>query len=168
MRHPLELLRALGIRRTIGFNLLSLGLIVSALAHPLFIATPFFIIADPADLWREGDLLVAALVGLNLFNLAAGYVAMVMLAGRTLALRGRRSLRFTLFGLPIYWLLMGFACLLALLQFLARPHYWDKTPHIGRALRTTALAGLVQRDRAAAEANRRNTGEPADVRSRRA
>ena len=46
---------------------------------------------------------------LNLFNLAAGYLAMASLAGRTLTMRGRANEMPALIGLPIYWLLMSLA-----------------------------------------------------------
>ncbi len=132
MRHPLRLWRQIGLRRLIAFNLIGLGMLVSAIAHPLFLATPFVIAANPLRMWQSGDLLVAAMVGVNLFNLVAGYLAVALLARRTLALRGRGREMPALFGLPIYWLLMGAACLLAMAQLVARPHYWEKTPHIGR------------------------------------
>ena len=134
----------------IGFNALGLGMIVSALAHPLFLATPILIAVNPSRLWSNGDILVAALAGLSIFNLAAGYAAMWTLAEKTLPLRGRRSLMPALYLLPAYWLLMGVACLLALVELAFKPHHWSKTPHVGRDLRTRAMAAIPRRTPATA------------------
>ena len=133
MRHPLRFTREIGIRQLIGFNLIGLGMILSAIAHPAFLATPFLVASDPLSLWHEGDLVIAAIVGVNLFNLVAGYLAVARLAGRTLALRSRRRHLSALIWLPLYWLLMAVACVRALTQIFVRPHHWDKTPHVGRA-----------------------------------
>ena len=133
MRHPLRLRREIGGRRMAGFNALGLGMVVSMLAHPVFLATPILIALDPGRFWGHG-LAVAALAGLAVFNLAFGYVAMAMLAGRALAVRRREALAAYIWLLPLYWLLMGVACLLAIRDLLLRPHRWNKTPHVGTAL----------------------------------
>jgi hypothetical protein len=140
MRHPIALWRTLGTWRMIGFQALGLGMIISALAHPVFLLTPLFILLDPGRLWSDGGFLIAALAGLSLFNLAAGYAAMATLASATLALRGRQALTAYLYLLPLYWLLMALACLRAGVELVARPHHWNKTPHVGRPLRNRAMA----------------------------
>jgi cellulose synthase/poly-beta-1,6-N-acetylglucosamine synthase-like glycosyltransferase len=159
MRHPVALWRALGTRRMIGFQALGLGMIVSALAHPVFLATPVLLALNPARLWSNGDMLIAAFAGLSIFNLAAGYAAMATLAERTLTLRGRRGLMGFLYLLPFYWLLMAVACLIAVAELVFKPHHWSKTPHVGRPLRNRAMAGIApppasRPRRAAAEAPR--------------
>lgn len=143
MRRPIRLWRDLGTRRMLGFQALGLGMIVSALAHPIFLATPILLLLNPSRLWSDGNLLVAALAGLSIFNLTAGYAAMATLAARTLPLRGRSSLSGFLYLLPLYWLLMTIACLLALAEFAFRPHHWSKTPHVGRPLRNLAMGGIA-------------------------
>jgi len=150
MRHPIRLWRGLGARRVIGFNALGLGMIVSAVAHPVFLATPFLLAADPSRLWSHGDILVAAVAGLSIFNLAAGYAAMWTLAAKTLPLRGRRSLMPVLYLLPFYWLLMAVACVLAVAELASRPHHWSKTPHVGCDLRTRTMAAVSHGAAAAA------------------
>jgi hypothetical protein len=95
-------------------------------------------------MWSNGHLLTAVLAGLSIFNLASGYAAMWTLAGRTLPLRGRSALMPVLWLLPLYWLLITVACVLAIGQLALRPHYWAKTPHVGRELRTRAMAAVIR------------------------
>ncbi len=142
MRHPVVLWRDLGTRRMLGFHALGLGMVVSALFHPIFLATPLLLLLDPSRLWSDGDLFIAALAGLSIFNLAAGYAAMATLATRTLPLRGRGWLSRFLYLLPFYWLLMTAACLLAIVELALKPHRWNKTPHAGRPLRNRAMAEI--------------------------
>lgn len=133
MRHPVRLWREIGARQMAGFNALGLGMVVAMLAHPLFLFASALILIDPGRFWGHGAA-VAALAGLALFNLAFGYAAMAMLAGRALATRRRDALTAYIWLLPLYWLLMGLACLTAMRDLLLRPHGWNKTPHVGTTL----------------------------------
>jgi cellulose synthase/poly-beta-1,6-N-acetylglucosamine synthase-like glycosyltransferase len=139
MRNPFKFARQIGLRQFIGFNLIGTGMIVSVIIHPIYLATLLVVATDPLLLWRDGSLITAAIVGLNLFNLAAGYLAMASLAGRALSLRGRADEMPALIGLPIYWLLMSFASYRAIWQLIRRPHLWEKTPHLGRGQGRRAL-----------------------------
>lgn len=134
MRQPLRFLRETGLRQACGYVLVGFGMIVSAIAHPLFLTTPIVLAADPLSMW-DGSPLVAAVVGLNLFNLVAGYLAIAILARRTLALRRRGWAMGGVVWLPFYWLLMAVACVRAAIQLLLQPHHWEKTPHVGRSPR---------------------------------
>ena len=131
-RQPLRLLHELGWRRFLGFNLIATGLIVSALIHPVYLATLVVVATNPLDLWGDGGAFAAMVVGVNLFNLFAGYTAMATLAKRTLELRANGRQAWALVLLPIYWLLMSLASYRALVQLAVRPHTWEKTPHRGR------------------------------------
>ena len=135
MRHPLLLIRQIGLRRFVGFNLIGAGMLISAVIHPIYLATLVVVAANPLGLWRDAGLFGSAVIGINLFNLTAGYLAVAMLTGRALALRGRSRDLPTLIWLPVYWLLMAMACMRALFQLALRPHHWEKTPHFGRRQR---------------------------------
>jgi cellulose synthase/poly-beta-1,6-N-acetylglucosamine synthase-like glycosyltransferase len=128
-RHPVRLCRELGWRQFLGFNLIGTGLILSAMIHPIYLATVVVVATDPLLLWGDGGLFAAVVVGINLFNLAAGYLAMSALALHALRLRGRADKAHALGLLPVYWLLMSVASYRALLQLIWRPHHWEKTPH---------------------------------------
>ncbi len=136
-RHPLRLMRELGWRGFLGFNLIGTGLIVSALIYPVYLLTVIVAATSPLDLWGDGGAIAAMVIGVNLFNLFAGYAAMTVLGTRTLELRGRGHEAWVLVALPIYWLLMSVASYRALVQLVLRPHLWEKTPHRGRIKRGT-------------------------------
>jgi hypothetical protein len=55
----------------------------------------------------------------------------MILAGRTLRLRGLKRIAPALIWLPVYWLLMSVAIYRAFFQLLMRPHHWEKTTHLG-------------------------------------
>jgi cellulose synthase/poly-beta-1,6-N-acetylglucosamine synthase-like glycosyltransferase len=131
-RQPLRLARDLGLKRTIGFAAIQLGMVFSALLHPFFIVLLIAFVAEPSAILARADgVLVATLAAIGLLNLFAGYAAMTTLASRTLPLRGLRRIETALIWLPLYWLLMSVAIYRAFFQLLLRPHYWDKTTHLG-------------------------------------
>jgi len=132
-RQPVRLAGELGWRGFLGFNLIGTGIIVSALIHPVYLATLVAMITNPLRLWGDGGVIACGVIGLNLFNLIAGYLAAAVLAARALALRGRTAEARVLVLLPVYWLLMSLASYRALLQLVVRPHHWEKTPHRRRS-----------------------------------
>jgi len=131
-RQPVALARQLGPRGTVGFLLAGIGMLVSAIIHPIYVINVVLTALDPLSLWSDGSALSAAVVGFNLFNLVVGYYAAIRLSWRTMRLRNRRRQMLALVTLPFYWLLMSVACLRAICQLAWRPHYWAKTPHRGR------------------------------------
>jgi cellulose synthase/poly-beta-1,6-N-acetylglucosamine synthase-like glycosyltransferase len=132
-RQPVVLVRQLGLRSTVGFLLVGIGMLASAIIHPIYVATVIIAAFDPLALWGDGSAFSAAVVGFNLFNLVVGYYAAIRLSWRTMQIRNRRRQTLELATLPLYWLLMSVACLKAIGQLVRRPHYWAKTPHRGRA-----------------------------------
>ena len=133
-RRPVRLMRELGFRGFVGFNLISTGLIVSSLVYPVYLAMLAGVLLDPLHLWGDGSPFAAIVVGVNVFNLFAGYLAMAVLGRRALRLRGREREAAALFLLPVYWLMTSLATYRALFQLFTRPHHWEKTPHTPRAM----------------------------------
>ncbi|MEO8668610.1 MAG: glycosyltransferase family 2 protein [Bauldia sp.] len=133
-REPGRLIREIGLWQFLGFALISIGMVISAIVHPIYIVSLIVVAANPVSLWADSVAASLALA-INGFNLVAGYVAAATLSGRTLALRRRSGDMAELVWLPAYWLLMSIAGYRAVFQLLTRPHHWDKTPH---ALRTVA------------------------------
>jgi cellulose synthase/poly-beta-1,6-N-acetylglucosamine synthase-like glycosyltransferase len=128
-RRPVRLTRELGPRGLLGFNLVATGLIVSSLVYPIYLATILAFASNPFGLWGDGDIFAAMVLGVDLFNLVAGYVAMALLGCCSLDVRGRASEARGMALLPVYWLLMSVAAYRAVFELFVRPHHWEKTPH---------------------------------------
>jgi cellulose synthase/poly-beta-1,6-N-acetylglucosamine synthase-like glycosyltransferase len=127
MRHPLRLLRTLGLWRFLCFQatvggtpfvllmnpvywLLTLLYTLTAWGYvPLLFPTPVFVAS-----------LLAALVG----NLVFIYLSMYGLLQRQ-----RYDLVPLMFLSPLYWILQSIAAWKALYQLITKPHYWEKTVH---------------------------------------
>jgi cellulose synthase/poly-beta-1,6-N-acetylglucosamine synthase-like glycosyltransferase len=128
-RSPRRLARELGLRGLLGFLLIGPGMIVSSLIYPVHVVTLLTMVTNPLLLWGDSGPLAALVVGIDLFNLVAGYMAMAVLSDRALRLRGRGHEARGLVLLPLYWLLMSLASYRALVELAIRPHHWAKTPH---------------------------------------
>jgi cellulose synthase/poly-beta-1,6-N-acetylglucosamine synthase-like glycosyltransferase len=127
MRHPRTLVRQLGLRGFVGFNLFVGGTPLLSLLNPLFwgmtltwfVAAPAFIAAlFPAWLYY------AALFCMVLGNAAIYYTSIV-----GARLTGRPSLVIASLAVPLYWAMMSIAALKALVQLLSSPSFWEKTVH---------------------------------------
>ena len=143
-RRPLVLIRQLGLRGFLGFNLIGTGMVVTALVYPVYLLTVLVLINDPLNLWGSGSIFEAIVLGLNVFNIFAGYVSMSLLATRALRTRGRAREASSLIWLPIYWLLMSLASYRALIELFVRPHHWHKTPHTGRSAPVSGRRGRAR------------------------
>ena len=128
-RQPVRLIRDLGLAGAAVFAITSLGIVVSAMVYPIYIATVCVALANPLALWTNGGAPHAAALGLYLFNLVAGHAAMALLSLRALRRRGRGHLALAILSLPVYWLFMSLAAYRAAAELVMRPHHWSKTPH---------------------------------------
>jgi cellulose synthase/poly-beta-1,6-N-acetylglucosamine synthase-like glycosyltransferase len=126
MRTPRTLMRELGLKGFIVFQLLVGGSALAALVHPLFLIELLWEMAsagsDGANTAMLSPLLHAA-------TLLIGYLASIALA--LVGLKRRRLLdcAWTLVLMPLYWLLLSFAAWRALDQLLRDPYRWEKTEH---------------------------------------
>ncbi|MGY1636158.1 glycosyltransferase [Geodermatophilus sp. SYSU D00742] len=125
-RHPVRLVRTVGLRQTLGFALLIGG-------TPLvFLVTPWLYALFLADLLLPGVIvpdLPEWLTLVSLANLLFGNGVIIYLS--LLAGFKRRSYDLVPFALlsPFYWLLHSVASYKAAWQLLTRPFYWEKTRH---------------------------------------
>ena len=135
MRRPGALWRDLGLRGFLGLNLLFVGAATAYLAMPLFWIAVIGWAVHGVPLWQSA--LPAWVIWPAMVSLAVGQ--MVMLACATLAMMRRRStwLLWWVVTLPLYWTLGAIAAWKAVLELVAAPFYWDKTPH--------GLSGAPQR-----------------------
>jgi cellulose synthase/poly-beta-1,6-N-acetylglucosamine synthase-like glycosyltransferase len=128
MREPRLLWRELGPASFLAMQVMSLGMIVSALVHPFFVGSILYALAKLAlaGSLASGE---AVLAGIGLANIAAGYGAFIALGLATLlAVEKPRPLVFILLT-PVHWLLLSAAAWAALWEIYRRPHHWSKTPH---------------------------------------
>jgi len=150
-RHPARLLHDLGPWRTAGFLIVTAGMILSALLHPIYLT---IVLASPLfpDLFAPPPHSAAAVIfWIGLLNLAGGYGATALLVIRSLRRRGRGHVARSLLWLPVYWLMMSVAAYRAAWHLAIRPFHWGKTPHVpagsaGEA-RTEALGPPVSAPR---------------------
>jgi hypothetical protein len=133
MRRPVRLMRELGLKGFLGFQVLMGGLVLSALVHPLFYVMLTAALLDGAFMAASESGLELLLLMLALFNLAAGYLSAMALAALAVCRRGRVTLAFDVALMPLYWLLISYAAYRALPQVLRDPYLWEKTPHAARS-----------------------------------
>ncbi len=120
----------LGVAGFINFQLMTLGTALSALTNPFllyFVITAFLDIAQHSPpVWKQ------YLLVLDLISFAAGYGIYMLLAARTLRLRGMTAYKSMFWALPVYWVLTSVAAWRAIMQLFKCPHKWEKTPHTRR------------------------------------
>ncbi len=128
MREPRRLASELGLKSFLVAQILFAGMVISALVHPLLLATiawlGWAIVSSGAD-----TLLLPALIGLDLANILLGYGAYFLLGRATLPRGERSSLWVVALFTPVYWLMQSVAAWRALFQLWSDPHLWEKTPH---------------------------------------
>ena len=129
MRQPGQMLDALGWRGFLLFQLTIGGQVLSALIHPVFLLIVAATLPDFVDTLLAAGPLGLLLLGINGFNLLAGYAGGIALALVGLRHRDAGTLAWHLVWLPLYWVLMSLAAYRAAWQYWAAPALWEKTPH---------------------------------------
>jgi cellulose synthase/poly-beta-1,6-N-acetylglucosamine synthase-like glycosyltransferase len=127
MRHPFALLREIGLKGWLSFQLTVGGTVLVFLLNPIYwLLTTAWLLTEagviesafPSFLYYAGGL------GFYFGNFVLAY----MFAAGT-ARRGYHDLvKYALF-VPVYWLLMSIAAWKGLIQLITKPHYWEKTQH---------------------------------------
>lgn len=118
------LLRDLGWRGFLGFQIYVGSMVLSAPLHAMFLLSLAWSAVigpgpDPLDAWGW----LAALI------IVVGYAGPTLLVMQGLRRLGRRDLLLQQLALPIYWLLHSVAVGLALVELVRQPHFWAKTSH---------------------------------------
>lgn len=129
MRAPSRLIRELGWRGFIGFQLIFGGLVLSALLHPLFYLLAGVALASGGleSLPREGW--PGALFVVSAVNVLASYASAILLSLLVAGRRRATGLLIAAFAIPLYWLAISLAAYRALADLVRRPHHWSKTAH---------------------------------------
>jgi glycosyltransferase XagB len=133
LRAPARTWRELGPAGSLVALVLMVGMTLSALTHPLFLALFVWSVAAGGLLAAEPDWVAATIGGLSLAVLAAGYGINILAGWVAIARRYhdpvRRRIAWSLLGIPFYWILIWLGACLALWQLVRRPYHWDKTEH---------------------------------------
>lgn len=127
LRHPVRLLRSVGLRAALGFALLVGGTPVTFLCVPPLYAIFLVSLLLPPD--AMSPYFPGWVLWISLINLLVGNVLMVYVS--MMGAFKRRRYRLVLWAMlnPLYWLLHSVAAYKGLWQLLVKPHYWEKTTH---------------------------------------
>jgi cellulose synthase/poly-beta-1,6-N-acetylglucosamine synthase-like glycosyltransferase len=128
-RRPWRLVAELGLRGALGFHTLMGGLVLSGLAHPLLYALLAYQAATGGLLTPAETPLEAALWAAAWINLAAGYLASIVVGAASALRRGQPGLALSALLMPLCWLLVSAAAYRALYQLATDPYRWEKTDH---------------------------------------
>jgi glycosyltransferase XagB len=127
MRHPVRLMRMMGPKAFIMFQLFFGACTLALLLNPIYWALAALWFATHMH-WIElafpAPILYAGTAGLFVGNAACVLVAVSGAFGR----RNYDDVKWA-FLAPFYWLLMSVAAYKALAQLVTKPYYWEKTEH---------------------------------------
>lgn len=128
MREPGVLWRELGPASFAIMQIMSLGMVVSALVHPFFAVSVLYALV--MLVWQGGlSPYEAAFALVGVTNISFGYAVFIALGLVTLT-AGEKTRPLRLVALtPVHWFLLSVAAWLALWEIYRRPHHWSKTPH---------------------------------------
>lgn len=132
MRRPRRLWQELGPASFLVCQILFAGMILSAIIHPVFLATAGYLLVRLV-LHNHAGSSQSALILIDIANISLGYLAFLLLGRRTLEKRERRGFWKVIALTPLYWVLMSAAALRAVWKLYVEPHRWEKTPHFRRA-----------------------------------
>lgn len=125
-RDPYTALRQLGGWRFAINQIYTLGIIASALLHPIMLVTLAVLVVKllaqpltPSSLW---------LLMLDVVNILLAYLSFYLLGAKTMEPTERGGYAYLL-AIPIYWVLISLSAWRALWQLVRKPHLWEKTPH---------------------------------------
>lgn len=144
MRSPRALWRDLGSVSFLVMQVLFLGMLVSALIHPLFLVTIAYVTAKLV--WTgSAQTLEMLMLMLGFANILFGYGAFIAIGAMTLSMKEKGRLLGTGLLTPLHWVLLSVAAWLALWEIYRKPHHWNKTHHRRtRSMREPAADGVSQ------------------------
>jgi cellulose synthase/poly-beta-1,6-N-acetylglucosamine synthase-like glycosyltransferase len=125
-REPVTTMREIGPAGFMAFHAYLAGIVLSALAHPVFLALMMLQAATGTLMDEQETELVYALA---LSNFIGGYAANLLLAWLSVRRAQWKALAWHVIFIPVYWLLISAAAYRAVWQLVTAPYYWDKTEH---------------------------------------
>jgi cellulose synthase/poly-beta-1,6-N-acetylglucosamine synthase-like glycosyltransferase len=140
MRRPVQLFREMGPAGFLAFQGYFAGIIVSALAHPLFYLLLMHDVLSGVLFEAVLSPMGAVFWIIACFNFIGGYAASLALGWAAVRTRGMKGLGVQVLFIPLYWLLVSAAAYRALRQLFTAPYFWEKTEH-GLSADTGATEG---------------------------
>lgn len=128
MRQPVRLARELGLGSFLVVQILFAGMVISAIVHPMLVATLLAILVYLAA-GSEPTAAQSTLLLIDVVNIACGYTSFLLLGYQTLRKAERRGFWKIVLFTPAYWLIVSLAAWRAMFELWRRPHHWDKTSH---------------------------------------
>jgi len=126
-RHPLRLIRQVGLRRFLSFVILIGGTPATfLLVIPFYLLTAVTMMLPPEV---TSGLLPTWVLWISLLNFIVGTGLMVYLTMMGPYKRGTFDLILWALLNPLYWILHSIAAYKGLWQLITKPHYWEKTEH---------------------------------------
>jgi glycosyltransferase XagB len=128
MRNPRQALRELGFAGLWSFTAMTLGVFLSALLYPVFLARlayDFAVLPRPENLLSYSDVIL----GIAVAVLVSSHIVAFLVGRKGLRRRRFPGSTLTLVTLPFYWMLLMPAALIALYESYFKPFYWRKTAH---------------------------------------
>lgn len=129
MRNPIGLWNDLGIGGYFAVQAFLLGVVVSALFHPLLLAHCVYVLAWGGFPQTDVSLTMMIMIGLNIVVFGTGYGFSIFAGYKALRSKRVAGWWLVLVSMPFYWLLISLAGWMALGQLIVNPHYWNKTRH---------------------------------------
>lgn len=130
MRNPLALMRQMGLRGFLVFQLLIGGMLLSSLAHPLMLAFVVQWIVSLAVAGEDGlDPFQLVLFWIDGANILLSYAVFLVMGLSVMSDYEKRQLRGRRIMVPVYWLMVSYGAWKAVWQLRTNPFFWDKTPH---------------------------------------
>lgn len=150
-RRPGQLLRDLGLRNFLVFEIYVSGMILTSPLHTLYMLA----IAVNLVLGRPPPTEFYLWSFIEIFTLIAGYISAAGVSVAGLIRLGRARIVVYQLLLPFYWAAMGMASFRAAYELIAKPYYWSKTGH-GVSPMSHPPGGLVRRHREKAKTEKEN------------
>jgi cellulose synthase/poly-beta-1,6-N-acetylglucosamine synthase-like glycosyltransferase len=130
MRDPGRFLAETGAGNTVRFQILTLGMVFSALVYPFMLLEMIWLSMQFASGGgQEMPAYKASLFAVDFANVALGHFGFLMLGAKSHHNTSVRRTILVALGLPFYWTLLSAAAWRAAWQLGFRPHFWEKTDH---------------------------------------
>jgi cellulose synthase/poly-beta-1,6-N-acetylglucosamine synthase-like glycosyltransferase len=134
MRSPRRLLDELGPKDFCRFQLLTIGMVLSALVYPSMLAVVVWgLYVTASDSVYGMSALAVTLFAIDFSNIILGHLVYATLGAKVERSRGLRPGRFLALCLPLYWTLLSVAAWGAFWELIRKPHHWNKTEHFPTA-----------------------------------